>query len=415
MSSRKRKRRSPGEGSVFEFTTKADVTRYGIKFLVPQPDGTLKQVLRRRGQNGEIWEKYGDAAKALRDALGKVDRNEWVEPSKQPLGEYLDEWAAGLRLADSTVASYRKNIRLHLKPYLGGVPLASLTTAKINELYRTLEGGGRRDHKTGGALSARTVRYIHTILRAALQAAVESDRLTKNPADRADPPTAKQAKAPEMHPWSDDQLRAFLDWSKDNSALHTAWYVLAMTGMRRGELLALRWRDVDLDAGTISVRRSVGLVRNKGKGAEIKEGPTKTSKPRVVDIDDATVTLLRAHRRERGNLALQLGRDDALVFGDHEGRWRHPERFSRTFKAHLNRCRRDLAKRKVEPPEEIRVHDLRHTHATILLRAGVHPKIVSERLGHANVSITLDTYSHVLPTIQREAVAKLAAIMGGNA
>jgi integrase len=129
-----------------------------------------------------------------------------------------------------------------------------------------------------------------------------------------------------MHPWTDDQLKTFLVWSAENSALHTAWYVLAMTGMRRGELLALRWRDVDLDTGTISVRRSVGLTRNKGEKRSIKEGPTKTCRPRVVDVDPAMVALLRSHKRERGGLALQLAARDTLVFGDVEGTWRHPER-----------------------------------------------------------------------------------------
>jgi integrase len=116
------------------------------------------------------------------------------------------------------------------------------------------------------------------------------------------------------------------------------------SGIRRGELLALRWRDIDLDAGTINVRRSVGLIRVKGQKPEIKEGATKTNKPRVVDIDEATVTLLRAHKWERGGLALALARDQALVFGDEEGRHRHPERFSRTFKDTLRRCGKQRAK-----------------------------------------------------------------------
>ena len=414
-----RRRRSPGEGSVFEYTTKAGATRYGIKYLVPQEDGSNRQVLRRRDEHGNPWTTRTAANSVIREALSKVERGEFVEPSKQTLGEFLDEWADGLRLAPSTVASYKKNIRLHIKPYLGSVPMASLSAQKIRKVYRQLEEGGRRDHKgelTGEPLSKRTVRYIATILRAGLQDAVESEppRLARNPADKADPPTPKESKAPEMHPWTDDQLRRFLRWSKSASGLHTAWYVLAMTGMRRGELLALRWRDVDLDAGSISVRRSVGIVKTKGQKPKLIEGSTKTCKARVIDIDAATVALLKTHKRERGGLALQLARDDALVFGDTEGQWRHPDRFSRTFKDQLRRCDKELTKDSVQAPEEIKLHDLRHTHATILLRAGVHPKIVSERLGHSSISVTLDIYSHVLPTIQREAVAKLAAIMDGT-
>jgi integrase len=135
----------------------------------------------------------------------------------------------------------------------------------------------------GQGLSARTVRYIHTILQASLSAAVSAGLLIRNPAadpKQSKPPTSKQARPPEMHPWSAAQLSAFPAWSAAASPLHMAWWLLAMTGMRRGELLALRWSDIDLASATISVRRPVGVIRNKGKGAVVVEGPTKTSKPR---------------------------------------------------------------------------------------------------------------------------------------
>jgi integrase len=185
--------------------------------------------------------------------------------------------------------------------------------------------------------------------------------------------------------------------------------------IRREQLLAPRRRDVVLDTGTIGVRRSVGLTRNKGENPSIKEGPTKTCRPCVVDVDPATVALPRSHKRERGGLVLRLAARDALVFGDVEGAWRHPEWFTRAFKDHLKRCRKELAEQGIKAPDEIRRHDLRHTMATCMLRGGVHVKVVSERLGLATVSITLDTYSHVLLTIQREAVSVMAAIMGRNA
>ena len=151
--------------------------------------------------------------------------------------------------------------------------------------------------------------------------------------------------------------------------------------MRRGELLALRWRDLDLEGGTISIRRSAGVVRVKGQGAEVVEGLTKAGKPRVVDLDEATAAVLRTHRRARGALVLGYARDSALVFGDHEGRVRHPERFSRLFGQTLARCRRDLGE---NAPSAIRLHDVRHTHATLLLVSGEQLKVVSERLGHAS-------------------------------
>jgi integrase len=188
--------------------------------------------------------------------------------------------------------------------------------------------------------------------------------------------------------------------------------VLARTGMRRGEALALRWRDVDLDAGTIAVRRSAGMVRVKGEGAQLTEGLPKTGKPRVVDIGPGTVAVLRAHRRERASMALQLVSADALVFGDTEGEHLHPERFSRMFSEALARCRRELAGAGQEPPPVIRLHDLRHTHATLLLSAGKPVKVVSERLGHSSAVITMTVYAHVLPGGQREAAESFDAMLG---
>jgi len=231
-------------------------------------------------------------------------------------------------LPGDRLSSYRKNVRLHVQGYpLAQVPLAALTPAKLAAHYRVLEASGRKDYREGEGLSARTVRYIHTIIGAALSAAVSAGLLAENPAadpKQSKPPTAQQAKAPEMHPWTAAQLRTFLDWSRENSPLFAAWWLLAYTGMRRGELLALRWRDIDLKAGTITVRRSAGIVRNKGQGATLKEGPTKTNKPRVIDIDPVTVAVLRAWWRDRHALALQLATHDEIVFADEEGRHLHP-------------------------------------------------------------------------------------------
>jgi integrase len=316
-----------------------------------------------------------------------------------------------LRLAPSTVASYRKNVRLHVAPYpIAAVPLATLTGAKLTAHYRLLETSGRKDHREGEGLSARTVRYIATIVHAALEVAVRDGLLAVNPAVKASPPSAREARPPEMHPWTARQLRTFLDWTRENNReLHSAWTMLAMTGMRRGELLALRWRDIDLDAATVSVRRSAGVVRVKGQGATITEGPTKTGRPRVIDLDGATVTMLRGLRRERGSMALSYARDTALAFGDHEGRIRHPERFSRSFAQVQARCRRALADAALP---EIRLHDLRHTHATLLLATGTPVKVVSERLGHASPTVTLSVYAHVLPGDQRTAAVAFAAMIG---
>lgn len=248
---------------------------------------------------------------------------------------------------------------------------------------------------------------MHVIIHRVLGQAVKDGLLLRNPADAATPPTAKEAKAPEMHPWDVGQLAAFLAWAEGNAQNYALWHTLAMTGMRRGEALALRWRNVDLEAATVSISRSAGMVRVAGESAEVVEGSTKTNKPRVVDLDEETVTVLRAWKRERGGMHLSLARDDALVFGDLEGAHRNPEHVSRQFTRDVERCGQVPG---------IRLHDLRHTHATapLLAREPVH--VVSQRLGHASPTITLQVHAHVMPGNQRETAntfARLISEAGG--
>lgn len=412
-----RRRRSPGEGSVFEYKLTDGTVRFGIKFDAPSASGERHQVMRRRDANGKPWLDREAATSALREMVVKADKGDWIEPSKQPVAVYMETWLDGLRLAPGTMSGYRANARNHVIPYIGKVPLASLTSARLTALYRELEESGHRDRtgkRTGRPLSARTVRKVATMVGAALGAALNDEipLITRNPAVKSKPPTAKEAEAnaPEMHPWTAEQLRRFLGWAKARSRFYALWFVLAHTGMRRGEVLALRWRDIDLDAGTISVRRSVGIVRIKGKKGVLREGPTKTCKARVVDIDALTVAVLRAWKRERGTMALQLAQDAAVVFGDHEGRFRQPERVSHLFRYQQEMCARALGE---EAPPAIRLHDLRHTHATILLRDRENVKVVSERLGHASVTVTLTTYSHVMPGDQRQAAARFSELVSG--
>ena len=212
--------------------------------------------------------------------------------------------------------------------------------------------------------------------------------------------------------WTAEQLSACLTWATERGCSDVvAWRVLAYSGMRRGEALALRWRDLDTDAGGISVRRSVGLVRTKGQGYTLDEGPTKSGKKRFVDLDPQTIAALRSWRAARAGIDLRLARDDALIFGTLEGKHQHPERFSRRFTEQLARCRRQLGE---EAPPMIRLHDLRHTHASILLGDKWPVKVVSERLGHSSPVITMTVYAHVMPTMQAKAAARFAALIGGE-
>jgi integrase len=398
----KPRRRQAGEGGISEYMTNAG-PRFLIKFTAKREDGTKRVVLKRG------FKTRKDAAAALRAEIRKTEVGEWVEPSKQRLDAYLAEWVQGQRLSPATLASYRKNIRLHIDPYLGALAIARLTGSMVDAWMRKLEASGRADGQ--GGLSARTVRYVYTILRSALGDAVKQGRLSVNPTDRSTPPSPSEARPPEMQAWTAAELGRFLGWAEaQDPDLAMGWRLLAATGMRRGEALALRWRDVDLDAGRLAVRRSVGVVKTKGAGERLVEGSTKTGRSRVVDLDAGTVAALRAYRAARGLLALDLVRDPALVLSNLDGTHRHPERFSRRFSGQVAQARKALGEERLPG---IRLHDLRHTHASLLLADGVPVKVVSERLGHASATITLTVYQHVHPGMGRQAADRFAALLEG--
>jgi integrase len=394
------KRRQAGEGGISEYQTSTG-SKFLIKYNAIRPDGSRKVVLKRG------FATRREAASALRTEVRKVETGEWVDLSKETLTAYLAEWIGGQRLAPSTKSSYQKNIRLHIDRHIGRTSLDRLTAMSIDTWMRKLEASGRADNK--GGLSARTVRYVFTILRSALSDAVKHGHLAVNPTDRCSPPTPSQARPPEMLAWTAVELARFMTWSEAyDSDAAMAWRLLAFTGMRRGEALALRWRDLDLDAMRVAVRRSVGIVRTAEAGEELIEGPTKTGQSRVVDLDDGTVQKLRIYRAHRSAISPALVRDTALVLGGLDGTYRHPERFSRRFNSQVTRARRSLGDDKLP---RIRLHDLRHTHATLLLAAGEPVKVVSERLGHANATITLGVYQHVHPGMGRQAADRFAALL----
>lgn len=291
-------------------------------------------------------------------------------------------------------------------------------TEGVKGMYRDLEANGRADGD-GGGLSKRTVRYVHTILQKALDDAVKQGLIRFNPARMTEPPKAKDAAPPEMHTWTEDQLKAFRSWCSapvtdggllGRAELAVAWTLLAMTGIRRGEALALKWSDVDFDAPTITVRRSVGVLHVHGEPERLLVGPTKGRRARMIELDPGTLAALRAHRRDLSGIDLSLARNEALVLGRATGEHQHPERFSRRFRETVAAARRELGD---EALPVIRLHDLRHTHATLLLKNKVPIQVVSERLGYASASITLNYYAHVQPTMQADAANLLGALIFG--
>jgi integrase len=346
-----------------------------------------------RGKRVQKWHSgFGrrkDAERALTEILGRLESGAYVEPSKLTVRGFLeDEWLPAVRasLRPLTFESYELNI-VRVVDSIGSVRLQQLTPAVLNRLYGEL----------GQGLSARSVRYVHTVLRHALADAVKWNRLVRNPADAAEPPSAKAAKAPPMRTWSAAELRAFLDHVADDR-LYAAYHLAATTGLRRGELLGLRWRDVDLDASRLAVVQTIVGKR------QVSQPKTDRSR-RSVALDPATVAALREHRKRQLQERLAWGpayeSEHDLVFCGEDGSPIWPRSLSRAFERHARQAGL-LA---------IRLHDLRHTHATLALQAGVHPKVVSERLGHLGVGITLDTYSHAIPAMQEDAAAKVAALL----
>jgi integrase len=303
----------------------------------------------------------------------------------------------GIMVKATTLASYRLHVDAYVVPRLGVLRLSSLRAPQLNAFYADLLEGGRRNG--AGALSPKAVRNIHGTLHKALDDAVRWGRIARNPAAQADPP---KGASPEMRIWTAEQLRGFLDHVQGDR-LVAAWHLLATTGMRRGELLGLRWLDVDLDAGFLSVRQTrVSVDYEVAVGTPKTEGATRT-----IALDPSTVAVLREHHTRQLEERLAWGpawTDNGLVFTREDGTEIHPQRLSGWF--------RRLAASSGLPP--IRLHDVRHSYATALIKAGQPIKVVSQRIGHASPTITMAIYQHVLPSDDVEAAtAGARLILGG--
>lgn len=340
------------------------------------------------------------AQDALTEALQRLQSGSYVEPSKQTLAHFLEEWLQSIRpsVRASTFAFYQRLARVNIAPALGTTPLQRLTTAQLNGLYAELLANGRQDGH--GGLSPQSVRYVHATIRKALAEAVRWGRLARNVADQASAPRPRRRTAPST--WTADELRAFLE-HVSGDRLYALYHLAATTGMRRSELLGLRWRDLDLDGGRLSVSQTVVSVDYSVSFSTPKTGHGRRS----VALDSATSLALRQHRKRQLEERLALGgyaEDHDLAFCDLDGRPLHPSQQSKRF---------DRLVRSSGLPR-LRFHDLRHTHATLALQAGVHPKVVSERLGHADIGTTLNTYSHAIPAMQEEAAERIAALLFAN-
>jgi integrase len=370
--------------------------------------GNAEGTIRRRTTDGR-WDAritltdgrrksfYGDTraevARRLSEALRDQGKGLPVVPERQTLGQYLQTWIEGMKgqIRASSYRRYGDHVRIHLVPGLGRIALARLTPQHVQLFYARMLAEG---------LSSTTVHHLHGVLHRALEDAERMGLVQRNVSEQVRSPRRSTA---EMQTLSEAEAQQFLETVADDR--FAALYVLALTtGMREGELLALCWQDVDLERATLSVRLNV----QETPGGYVLAEPKTAYSRRSIALSATAIAALREHRVRQHEERLQLGPVwDAtvdLIFPNTIGgiMFRH-NLVRRSFKRHLTRA---------GLPESIRFHDLRHTAASHLLSRGVHPKVVSEMLGHADIAITLRVYAHVTPHMQQAAADVMDRIYG---
>lgn len=374
-------KRGNGEGSVFR---RKDGT--WVAAVTAWHNGVRKRVTRTASSQRD--------ANAKRLALLRdIEQGINIGAERQTVGEYLDAWLKDVvvvRRRPKTAYNYTSLIRTHITPALGRVQLDKLTAQQI---ARFLEAKARDGY------APRTLRLLHTILRSALKQAVKWELVPKNVAMLVDAPPIERY-TPAI--WSPDDARRFLTAMRGQPC--EALYLLALaTGMRQGELLGLRWQDLDLDAGVLTVRHTLEVTAGPWKLAE----PKTRSGRRTIALPPMVCAALRVHRVQQ--LETRLAHADGwqehdLVFPATYGQAMHPSSIREQFRRLLGELGLPV----------IRFHDLRHSCASLLFLQGVHPKVVQEQLGHSSMHITMDTYSHVLPPIMRETAGLMERLLAAN-
>ncbi|MCL2150204.1 MAG: site-specific integrase [Dehalococcoidia bacterium] len=367
--------------------TKRGNDSYSIVFDLGRDPETGK----RRQQWVSVKGTRKDAEKKLAELIHQLDTGTFLKPGKATLAEYLERWLKDYCwpiLSPRTAESYQYLVRKHLTPALGQTLLTQLKPAHIQHLYA---------QKSSAGLSNRTVRYLHSTLHKSLKDAMKLGLINRNPAESVTPPRLIRH---EMQIMSESAIQHLLEAAKE-TPYYELFYMALFTGLRRSELLALRWSDIDLLLCQVYVTRTLHQLHNR----EIVFRPTKTAKSRrMVSLSPSTCDLLGDYRVKREQIRLLSGAtisEDDLVFCGIDGNPLLPNSLTHAWIRITRRC--GLA--------GIRLHDARHTHASLMLKQGVHPKIVQERLGHSSIQVTLDTYSHVAPGLQQSAAAQFDAIV----
>ena len=364
----------------------------------------MAEITLGRKANGQLKKKYiygqtfKEVSAKLKEALAEQQRGQLVESSRITVAEWLNHWVnncvkGSIRL--TTWESYETMARVHIIPSLGRLRLQKLTTGQIQCFLADRLEHGRADGK--GGLSPKSTRYLHFILHAAINQAVKEGIVPRNVAADVVLPALDARK---VKPLTGEEIHRLLAANR-NHRLYPALLLELGTGIRRGELLALKWENTDLVNGTITIVES--LVRTR-HGAKVQEPKTKTSR-RVIHLPGEVVKELKSYRKSWLENKMALGEkynNTDIMFSQVNGKPLDPRNFQRTFSE---------VWLKQANLQKIRFHDLRHTHASQLLALNVHAKIVQERLGHNDIRTTLDTYSHLIPGLQKEAAEKIDSLL----
>ena len=339
---------------------------------------------KRRGFATEREAKIAEAKERTARATG-----EHIPDSTETVGELLARWlhtVARHKVRPTTLADYELTVRVHLVPHIGSIRVQKLTAARVQTLYSTMLDAGA---------GKRTVHLAHQRLRQALAIAEREGIVRRNVCDLVDPPTSSSSPG---RAWTADEARRFLQHSQDD-AHHPLWLLALATGMRRGELLGLRWQDIDLNRGTLRVVQSVRWM----SGKPVVSPPKTDSSVRAIGISGPVVDALKEHRKawlER-KLKARTWADGDLVFCTRTGQPLNPSNLYRNLAAIIAAA----------GVPKLRLHDMRHTHATLLLAGDTPIRAVSARLGHSQTSVTMNIYAHVLQEMQDRAITAIDAAL----
>jgi integrase len=351
------------------------------------------------GKRRRKWHSFGGTKREAQiecaRLIAAVQGGTYLEPSKTTLVQFFDRWLEHMKsqISPKSHARYSELARKNIAPFLGTVVLSKLRPAAISAAYAKALTEGRRNG--AGGLSPQTVTHMHRVLKQALGQAVKWELLTRNPADAVDPPKIDRGM---MQTYDLDQTAALIEAMRPTRMLVPA-LLAVLCGLRRGEVAALRWKNVDLSTGQLAILESAEQV-----GSKVRYKTPKNGKGRTIAMSGHLVEELRAHRLRQAEELLKVGvrlSDDTFVVAQADGSPLQPDTLTQDW----------VRKLADTPLPRIRYHDLRHAHATHLLASGIHPKVASERLGHSKIGITLDLYSHVLPGMQEDAAERVDAAL----